>query len=158
MGTSKRVGFFPRLFAVLLDAIILGVLMQVLSIVLPNIFSAPTSWSMSGDGMPLSSIIISLLYTSLEIWTAATPGKMILKLKIKAQGGGAAATPALVIRWLIKQSAQILMLLFIITSIQILQTLQSIAALVVFIGCLFVFAKSKQALHDLIAKTAVFKG
>lgn len=152
MGTSGRVGFFPRLFALLVDAVILMIIMQILSILLPGLFNAPAKWSMTGESMPLNSVIVALLYTSLEIWKAATPGKMLFKLKIKGSGSG-----ALLIRWLVKQSAQIFMLLYIITSIELLRTLQGLAALIVFIGCFFVFGKSKQALHDLIAKTSVQK-
>ncbi len=158
----KRVGFGPRLLALIIDAVILFIVVGIIGALsgtgknmdpqdFSSVFSDPSKF------MNPVQIIIVLLYTGMEFLLAATPGKMILKMKIKGASGKNAALSVLFIRWLIKQSANILSFLFILTHIQFLWILQSLAGLVIFIGCFFVLGKNKQALHDMLAKTAVYK-
>ncbi len=156
----KRVGFFPRLLAAILDMIILMILVYIVNMLTGSQLSTDPSQMFGGDGpaIPLSGIVIALLYTSLEIWMAATPGKMILKLKIKNVKGKNGTSSVLFIRWIFKQSAQILSLLFVLTHIQPIWYLQSLLGIVIFVGCFFTLGKNKQALHDMLAKTAVYKG
>jgi len=75
--------------------------------------------------------------------------------------GEAIITPLVLIeKWvraLLKYSGTILALLAGVTSVAILGTIGSIAGLIIFIGCFFVLGDKRQAIHDLVAKTAVFK-
>lgn len=156
----KRVGFGFRLLAAILDGVILFVLIGILSAITGSGQEFdPQSFSFSDMSKFMNpvQVIIALLYTSMEFLLGATPGKMILKMKIKGASGKNASLSVLLIRWIIKQSAYILSLLFILLNIQILLVLQSLAGLVVFIGCFFVLGKNKQAFHDMLAKTAVYK-
>lgn len=157
----KRVGFGPRLLALILDMVIIFVLVGIIGAITgtgrefePQNFS----FSDASKFMNPLQVIIVLLYTSMEFLLGATPGKMILKMKIKGVSGKNAPLSILLIRWLIKQSGNILSFLFVLLHIQVLWALQSLAGLIIFIGCFFVLGKNKQALHDILAKTAVYKG
>ena len=158
----KRVGFGPRLLALIIDAVIIFIVVGIIGALsgsgknidpqeFSSIFSDPSRF------MNPVQIIIVLLYTSMEFLLAATPGKMISKMKMKGASGIHAALPVLLTRWVIKQSANILSFVFIITHIQFIWVLQSLAGLVIFIGCFFALGKNKQALHDRLAKTGVYK-
>lgn len=156
----KRIGFGLRLLAAIIDLFILGIVTYILSMILgASMIPSPADLmnTAAAGQTHISHIIISLLYFSLEIFLAATPGKLLLKLKIKNASGKKASMNNLLIRWLTKHSAQIFSLLLVVTCIKFFSTLQTIAALVIFIGCFFVFGKNRQALHDIVGKTAVYK-
>jgi len=99
----------------------------------------------------------SLLYTLIEGITGASPGKMILGLKIGNANGGQAATGALLIRWGLKNILYISWLLFAITNVDVLLLVGNLGSLFLIISCLMALRASKRALHDDIAGTAVFK-
>jgi uncharacterized RDD family membrane protein YckC len=154
----ERVGFGLRFGAMLIDVVIVIVLMSVFG--LGGV--ATTGISAMGGGGPgymtlLIVALIPLLYSSLEIFKAASPGKMILKLVISNEDGTAAPMDVLAKRWATKYSGSLLNLLAALTTVTLLQTLGSIAGLVIFIGCFLVLAEAKQAIHDKVARTAVYK-
>lgn len=155
----KRVGFGLRFLAAILDGIILGAILYILSMVTGGkLFTSPVSMFGSMDSVYFANILASLIYFSLEIFTAATPGKMLLKLKIQNEKGKSAATNALLVRYLLKHSSQICYFLFAITTMRLFWTLQTITGLIIFLGGFLIFTQSKQTLHDRLSKTAVYKG
>lgn len=175
-NNSNRIGFGPRLGAYLIDfvfnAIVGSILGMVLGATLVGIFfgsQAATGSAedalMGGFGALLGGMIgtiagiylMSLVLFVMEGITGQTPGKMLLKIKNANQDGTAANAGALWIRVLLKYSGTILALLAGVTSVAIIGTIGSIAGLIIFIGCFFVLGDKRQAIHDLIAKTAVFK-
>ena len=103
--------------------------------------------------LPLTYVV----YYLIEGLTGITLGKLILGIKVANQDGTVAATGSLITRWAVKASGNILTLLGGILSISILGTIGGLLGLVIFIGCFFALGAKKQALHDLVAKTAVFK-
>jgi len=174
---SNRIGFGPRLGAYLIDfvfnAIVGSILGMALGATLVGIFfgsqaatgSAEGDALMGGFGAMLGGMIgtlagiylMSLVLFVMEGITGQTPGKMLLKIKNANQDGTAAAGGTLWVRALLKYSGTILALLAGVTSVAILGTIGSIAGLIIFIGCFFVLGDKRQAIHDLVAKTAVFK-
>jgi uncharacterized RDD family membrane protein YckC len=108
-------------------------------------------------GMMLGVTIVGVLYGLIEAFTGASPGKMVLKLKIGFEDGRNAAVATYFTRWAVKYSGTILSFLGVISGISLLGTLGSLASFVIFIGCFLVLAEKKQAVHDMAAKTAVFK-
>lgn len=142
MIDNGRIGFGSRLRAAIIDAII----MLVLGLVLGLIWAASlgggdinlgTLWAGFGG----AAVVVGLVYVIfvlMEVFMGQTPGKMILGIKIKNQDGADAGTWALSIRALVK-------------------LLLSFGFWIFFIGCLFVLGVKKQAIHDMIGKTAVFK-
>ncbi len=100
--------------------------------------------------------LIKLVYYFLEVLNGASLGKMILGIQIANANRTFADFKVLLNRYLIKHSDTILNVLATLTFISILDLLSFIAAIVIFIGFLFVLADQRQALHDMIAKTAVY--
>jgi len=62
----------------------------------------------------------------------------------------------LIFRFILKNINTLLSILFIVTAINLFDTLSDILAIVFFIGCFFALGAHKQALHDIIAKTSIY--
>ncbi len=162
----ERIGFGPRLVAALIDIVIVLLLMSVATTVFgvsmfggaladPDMLGGATAGGLSLAGIAIS--IIPLAYMSLEIFKAATPGKMILKLKISNADGTAADQNTLVKRFLVKNGAALLNILAAVTTVGLFAQIGSLAGMVIGVGCFLTLAQAKQALHDMVAKTAVYK-
>lgn len=162
-----REGFGIRLGAYLIDAIIMMVVVMGLVMM---IFTGTFAVGFGGGGaatttvdpgtVQLAGIIGSLLalgYASLEIFLARSVGKMALGLIIRSENAAPAPVGQLATRYVVKYSGSILGLLMFITGVEILGMLGNIASLVIVIGCFFVLGQKRQAFHDMIAKTAVYK-
>ena len=83
----------------------------------------------------------SIFFYVLEGFTGQTPGKMILGITVANMNGEKASIDKLLLRAFIKITGSFF----------------GIIGLIIFIGCFFVLGKKKQALHDIICKTAVYK-
>jgi uncharacterized RDD family membrane protein YckC len=156
---NKRVGFGPRLGAVLIDCVAIAILGTLFGGILGSAFGlgagAVTGAATDERGAAAAAAAVGF-FGLIEAFTGASPGKMVLKLKIGYEDGRNAPVATYVTRWAVKYSGSILTALGLITGISFLGTLGTLAGLVVFVGCFLVLADKKQALHDMAAKTAVF--
>jgi uncharacterized RDD family membrane protein YckC len=83
---------------------------------------------------------------------------MMLGIKIANADATAAPTSVLATRWFIKSGlSSLLSIGATLSALSVLSTLSSIVGFVVFIGCFFALSQNRQALHDIIAKTAVYR-
>lgn len=106
--------------------------------------------------LPLS-FIVTFMYYAFEIIFAATPGKMILGLKIVDENMQEASSNKLILRYLLKHLATILSLFaFLITS-EFLDTASSIVTLIIWGGFLFTLSHKRQGFHDMLAGTIVLR-
>jgi len=164
----ERVGFGARLGASIIDFIIICVVMLVVGLLtgaslLGGLMGAGSSPDMADNmavglgGAMLVMWLIALAYSSLEIWRAATPGKMILGLRIKSEDGSAAATNVLTTRWALKNGSSILTMLAGLLGLAVLSTVGTVWGLIVLLGFLLTLGAARQALHDKIAKSAVYR-
>lgn len=101
------------------------------------------------------SALFGLAYTSMEIFFAATPGKLILKQKISRADGAPADQLMLIKRWAMKQSSSLVNLLVVVTGILALGYVSQLLALAILVSCLMVMRSTKLALHDDLAGTSV---
>lgn len=101
-------------------------------------------------------LFITFLYFATEIFLAQSVGKMLLGIKIGTENRTKADLSQLLIRYFIKQSDVVLGLIAFLVSISLFNTISSIAGFIIFFGCFMVFGRTRQALHDFPAKTAVF--
>jgi len=108
-------------------------------------------------GAFLGTQLLSLVWIVWEGLTGAALGKMLLKIRIKSDTGATGTPDKLLLRAAVKYSSSLLGLLGALTGIGILLKLGNLAGLVIFIGCFFVLSANRQALHDLVAKTAVYR-
>jgi uncharacterized RDD family membrane protein YckC len=114
----------------------------------------------AGLAFALVSELINLGYWSTEIFMAASPGKKLLGLVIANEDGTSAPPDRLAMRWAIKHAPNILGLVIAIFPLGIrgiLGWFNMLVALAVFVGCFLTLGQARQALHDILAHTAVFK-
>ncbi len=109
-----------------------------------------------GYQITMYSTVIGLLYFSLEVIYGATIGKMLMGLRIAHADRTWGSIQKLMIRSAIKNISFVFNVLFLATSAAIISTFGTILGFVAFIGCFVVLSEKKQALHDLIAGTAVY--
>jgi uncharacterized RDD family membrane protein YckC len=160
----ERIGFGKRLGAYLLDSIFTIIAAGVVGYALkdlfaglipvdPNVPDELRHWVAAITG---AAGICTVLYGLIEGFTGASPGKMILAIKIGTENSLSANTNTLLKRYALKTSASILALISMILGVEILNTVGNLVGIVIFIGCFFALGATKQALHDKIAHTAVY--
>jgi uncharacterized RDD family membrane protein YckC len=97
------------------------------------------------------------LYSLIEAFTGASPGKMALGLKVGREDGRPGSVGVYARRWAVKYSGTLLGLLGAVPGLQVAELLATASGLVIFAGCFLVLGDRRQALHDLAAKSAVFR-
>ncbi|MFM8569901.1 MAG: RDD family protein [Candidatus Kapaibacterium sp.] len=102
--------------------------------------------------MSVSAILISLL----ELFTGAGPGKMLLAIRIAHADGRAGNISLWAMRWLFVNGASVLAFVGTIVGLSSLSLVANLRSFVYFFGCFLVLSQSRQALHDRLAKTAVY--
>ena len=107
-------------------------------------------------GFFLAFVLICVVYFLLEGFTGYTLGKLILGIRIANDDGTRAGVGRLLLRWLVKNSGSVIMLLAVFTATTSLFTVSRLAGLVIFVGCFFTLGMKRQAFHDMAAKTAVY--
>lgn len=102
--------------------------------------------------------LVPLLYFSLELFIAASVGKLIMGISIADANGTRAEFSALLTRYLTKNLSVLLSLIGLILSINFLFfTLSPMILFVLLIGFFMILSKKRQAFHDMFSKTAVFR-
>jgi uncharacterized RDD family membrane protein YckC len=110
------------------------------------------------DIIRLSNFIanFSLLYMFIEAFTGASPGKMVLSLKVGTENGEKGDTWLYFTRFAIKNASALFGLAGRTTGLIFLNSLGGFAGMIIFLGCFLVLGIKKQAVHDMLAKTAIF--
>jgi len=172
---ENRIGFGMRLGAWLIDCVIVGILAFLGGSTIGGMLGAGAGAAMgAGDtdatksmamggmigaviGIVIAAAVIGLVYNLIEGFTGWTFGKLALGIQVGNQDGTKAGVGQLLERYALKNCSYILTILAVVTGIGILKTIGNLGGLAIFIGCFFVLAGAKQAFHDMIAKTAVYK-
>ena len=175
----SRVGFAPRLGAYILDGILCGVFASgfggflaflglgaggVLGMSIDQQAELENTLGAVGIGAGIGAvmgmlggfIIGSFVYSLIEAFTGASPAKMILGYQVANEDGKAGDITLYMIRWAIKNASKVFSMLTLLTGLIFLNPLSSIIGIVMFFGCFLAIGDDKQALHDKIAKTAIF--
>jgi hypothetical protein len=158
----ERKGFGPRVLAAVIDAVIILFFFCVVNLMtgMGTRTVGPNGALVVTTGARVGAIVAALLalaYTSTEIFLAGSPGKLILKMKIGSETGVVPAPQdQLLRRWLIKSSGSLLNLLYAFTFIGLFWWVAFLAGMVIFVGCFFAMGANRQALHDVLAHTAVY--
>ncbi len=175
---EKRIGFGLRFGAMLIDCVIIMVLAVVFGGMLGGLLGlgagaalgtgsetegAAAAGAAAGavlgalGGFAIGVALFGFLYSLIEGLTGASPGKRILKLKVGTADGHKAEIATYLTRWAVKYSGTLLGVLSVVLAAPVIGTLGTLANLVVFVGCFLVLGANRQAIHDMLAKTAVFK-
>ena len=111
--------------------------------------------------MLIAGFVSPIIYWSIEAFTGTSPGKRILKLRIGREDGAIAEPSVIAMRTAIKSSDKILKLIAVIPVADIIArgvtSASSLVGFVIVIGCCIALSAKKQALHDMITRTAVFR-
>ncbi len=173
---DTRIGFGSRLLAALLDAAVILVLTVGIGGTLGGLLGGGAGRAISGaagDGAAAGAAIgvlvgavfgtiaafsgFTFLYSLIEAFTGASPGKMVLRLKVGLEDGRPARRSVYAKRWAVKYSGSLLGLAGFVPGLHPLALLAAVAGVVIFIGCFLVLGDKRQALHDLAARTAVYR-
>jgi uncharacterized RDD family membrane protein YckC len=149
-----RAGFWIRLLATAIDIVVM-VLIGVGVAAVTEMAVAAISYSIAPTGLAALVYAMWLAYTSMEIWFAATPGKMIFRLRVGNADCSEADFWRLFLRWSTKWSWLFLSFVFMLTEWPPLYLLSGFISLVVVIGCLFAANDDRMTWHDQWARTAV---
>ncbi|MBU3700321.1 MAG: RDD family protein [Candidatus Kapabacteria bacterium] len=105
--------------------------------------------------------IAPILYMLIEGLTGASIGKRLLKLTVARADGTPGDTSLFLSRMFVKNSDRLLHLIAILPLLTFLsgpvESAASTIGFVLFIGCFLALGRKRQALHDMVVKTAVFK-
>ena len=99
----------------------------------------------------------SLLYMLIEGFTGASPGKMLFGLKIGTETGQIADSKSYFYRYLLKNSASLLGVFGKTTGVLLFTNVGNLMGMVIFFGCFMTILPHKQAIHDMVVKTAVYR-
>ena len=171
---EKRVGFWPRVGAYVLDlsavwAIGLIAHRPVAALFPGAVAAVIQEATVRAEAEPMRpflewaarlGVTITLLapfYALFEALRGWSPGKLVLGLRIATDTGHKAPPSALLARWGIKGAAGLIALVAMLTSVKSLNVLAQATAWATAVGCLLVLTKSRLALHDRIAGTAVLR-
>jgi uncharacterized RDD family membrane protein YckC len=156
-GMTRRVGALWRGLAFGIDALVfLGVQFLVWAVV-----EEPLAARFGVDRAEILSalivVVLWLLYTLLEIFVAATPGKILLGLAIVQADGQKAPRSVLAFRWSAKQLPWILFLTYGLNLNPGIYWLAGFMNGIIWIGCLQMLDEDKRSWLDQWARTAVIK-
>lgn len=168
---SLRVGFGRRLGAYLID-ILIAMIIIAIGYTLTGAFGemfGQNYQELMGDPDAMAEyqaallaktlpvqIITILLIGAFEIFMAASPGKLALNMRIGNANRTKATLGTLFFRFTLKYGTIYFSILYWITSVNIWNWVGTFFGIIILIGCFFVLGEKRQALHDMIAKTAVY--
>lgn len=164
---SNRIGFGPRLGAAVLDIVFIVLILVPMSLLgvgaglaaamgLEAAVGSEEAEALALIGMGAGAIamaliagVVALAYTLIEAFTGASPGKRVMGLQVAREDGSPGDVQLYLLRWALKNSGSLLQF--------VLPLISSLVSLVFFFGCFAALGEKRQALHDIIAKTAVYK-
>ncbi len=177
---DQRVGFGKRFGASILDGFVMLILTIILYYSAGDVFPSLSAslidmqfstQSAFGEGAELKTIpfmqqmaamqieafVVGIVISLMEVFFAASVGKMLLSIQIARADGHKASLGTLASRWLLKSGFNILSLLaYTIVSFE-LYIGSRILGFVVVLGALMMLGEKKTALHDIICGTAVYQ-
>ena len=181
-----RASFGIRLGAFLIDGVIVAILTAAITFILsPLNLPTPDVLVEAQDGLSelfglmnlsgeqesfFSQLVVNssyagaiapIFYMLIEGLTGASIGKRLLSLTVARADGTAGDRSLFLSRMFVKNSDRLLHLIAILPLITFLsgpvESAGSTIGLVLFIGCFLAIGRKRQALHDMVVKTAVFK-
>ncbi len=101
--------------------------------------------------------IITFLYFLSEGFVGVSLGKYILGLVIAKSSGEKATPNELWVRYIVKNSSGVLNILWVLTGLSFIYTINSVWGIVLFLGFFLILSRNRQNIQDIVAKTALFK-
>jgi uncharacterized RDD family membrane protein YckC len=175
---DRRIGFGRRLGAKLLDALIMLIIAivfyyaagddihnnldRMVRIIMAQQGQDSAAYSeefadLMAQVTKLSLIanFVGILVNLTELVLGATPGKMLLSIRVAHANGRKGSIALWAKRWAVVNASTVFSLLAL-SGTPFFNTLSGLLSFVVFLGCFAVLSQRRQALHDVIAGTAVY--
>jgi uncharacterized RDD family membrane protein YckC len=177
-----RAGMFPRIAATLLDLALFLPLYFAAVFLVTRIYGRPGDRMWDVNPVRISATVgngLWLIYSSLEWIKGATPGKLLLGMRIDSAAGEPATRGRLFLRWALKQSPRICGLLDAATvsanlrlllaktalaffyhepmNVKYARDLGELLAFALLAGFLLILLPGGLALHDRLTNTAVYR-
>ncbi|MDA0940703.1 MAG: RDD family protein [Bacteroidetes bacterium] len=108
-------------------------------------------------GLLGATALMSVVYPLVEGLTGASPGKWILGLRVGRQNGASGDVVLYLKRFAVKFIRPVMMALSAATGVGLMAWLSGPAGTVMAIGTLLLLSSHKQALHDKLVGTAVYR-
>lgn len=160
-----RVGFGRRLGAAILD-FIFTIFIYIVVMLVTGTFQKIVGFSNPLEHMAEISLImidtttistiLFLIYYSTEVLYGVSLGKLILQIKIANSNRTEANTSTLLKRYFIKHLSNFISVLAALTTVFWLNGISSAVSFVIFFGFFLTLTQKRQALHDILANTAVY--
>lgn len=172
---ETRIGFGRRLGAYVIDIVFVFGIAFILGSLFGEFFERFIDWSEITDEqiaqtemvfkgfanfiftLGATATIAAFVYNLLEGFTGYTLGKLMLGIQIANQDGTKAEQGKLMLRFAIKNISTIVGLIGIAIMVSMVNNIGSVLGFIIFIGCFFAIGEKKLALHDMLAKTAVYR-
>lgn len=158
--SMNRAGFFIRLAAQLIDTAFLMIPIIGVSFFVEELMGVAASPIEEARQERVATLIVVpfvLAYTAFEVVAAASPGKLILRLRIANRDGTPAPRSRLVLRWTTKWMPTIFAFFEAATAIPAFRFLYGVSSWVIIIGSVVVLRQSRLAWHDEWAGTSVVR-
>ncbi|MEA2735509.1 MAG: hypothetical protein QOE14_1960 [Humisphaera sp.] len=149
-----RAGFWIRVLATGIDVAAM-LFIAAGMVVVAEMVLVGTAFSIAEDHFGALVYATWLIYTSFELWCAGTPGKLLLRMRIRNTDCSPGDFWRLFLRWSTKWSWLFLSFLFMLTEWSPLYVLSGFLSLPVVIGCFFAANDDHLTWHDDWAHTAV---
>jgi uncharacterized RDD family membrane protein YckC len=170
---AERVGFGSRLGAYVIDLVVIWGLAAVTSRALSGLFPHAVEMTLASRPVPpgspaagpmmemfvrwaIAGTVVTTAYFLLEGLLGRALGKLILGLRIAGDNARRAPVTRLLARGVVKTAGAWVKLLALSTGVTALSRGGDVVGLIILGGCLLALWPRRQALHDLIARTAVF--
>jgi uncharacterized RDD family membrane protein YckC len=154
MDAPLRCGFWIRCAAATIDLVCVAISVIAIVYTLYWIGLVPQDWQRVAN---ITYWIAMLVVASFDIWIAASPGKKILRLAVARHDGTHASTSSRVLRWAIMYAPFVLYIANDVSANNAVAWTANLWLVGVLIGCLAASNDDKQAWHDQLAGTAVFR-
>jgi uncharacterized RDD family membrane protein YckC len=149
-----RGGFWVRTAAAAIDVVAM-LLIGVGAVALTAAALSAMSYSVADNLWAALMYAAWLAYSSFELWTPATPGKMVFRLRVSNNDGTPADFWRRFLRWSTKWCWLALTILFLLTQWSPFYVLGSFISGIVTIGCFFAANEDRLTWLDEWAHTAV---
>ena len=155
MEVSKRVGFWPRVGAALVDFVFLLPFVALFGGVGYYLESNGRYTPQLDYVFGIAATLGAAAYGSFEIFNAGTPGRLLLGQRIVTLNGTPATTATLANRYLVKHAPDLIGLVGSVSAVAVIDKVSMFASLAMLIGCFMVLGAARQAPWDQFAGTIV---
>jgi uncharacterized RDD family membrane protein YckC len=155
-SNQMRKGLWIRFAATAIDVVCVYVATYGVAVA-AYVLSLPSTVEAQERLMQIAQAGLMIFCLSFDVYFAATPGKAVLRLCVGNVDGTPATLATRTSRWIAKTSPWFFYFLAAVTQHPLFGWLGGLTLLLILLGCLPILNESRQAWHDQVAGTGVFR-